>query len=80
MTTRSFARGHEASGKKARNPKSIHSQTGAEKRKEEAKVFHFPQRHATQQREPKPPLPAQHQEKPGIEAEIEPRPKYLAPL
>ena len=28
---------------------------------------------------PKNPLPAQHQEKPGIEAEMEPRPQYLAP-
>jgi NAD(P)-dependent dehydrogenase (short-subunit alcohol dehydrogenase family) len=30
-------------------------------------------------RKPKTPLPAQHQQKPGIEAEIRPRPKYLAP-
>jgi NAD(P)-dependent dehydrogenase (short-subunit alcohol dehydrogenase family) len=30
--------------------------------------------------EPKPPFPKQHQEKPGIEAKIEPRPKYEAPL
>jgi hypothetical protein len=29
--------------------------------------------------EPKPPFPEQHQEKPGIEAEIEPRPRYQAP-
>jgi NAD(P)-dependent dehydrogenase (short-subunit alcohol dehydrogenase family) len=28
---------------------------------------------------PKNPLPPQHQEKPGIEAEMEPRPQYLAP-
>ncbi len=30
-------------------------------------------------RKPKAPMPAQHQEKPGIESEIRPRPKYLAP-
>ncbi len=30
-------------------------------------------------RKPKPPFPEQHQEKPGIEAELEPRPKYEAP-
>ena len=30
-------------------------------------------------RKPKTPLPAQHQEKPGIESKIRPRPKYLAP-
>ena len=31
------------------------------------------------QQEPKPPFPKQHQQKPGIEAAIEPRPKYEAP-
>jgi NAD(P)-dependent dehydrogenase (short-subunit alcohol dehydrogenase family) len=29
--------------------------------------------------EPKPPFPEQHQEKPGIESRIEPRPRYKAP-
>jgi NAD(P)-dependent dehydrogenase (short-subunit alcohol dehydrogenase family) len=28
---------------------------------------------------PKPPFPPQHQPRPGLEAELEPRPKYLAP-
>ncbi|HEV3469849.1 MAG TPA: SDR family oxidoreductase [Pyrinomonadaceae bacterium] len=32
------------------------------------------------QREPKSPMPAQHQEKPGVEAELAPRPRYKAPL
>jgi NAD(P)-dependent dehydrogenase (short-subunit alcohol dehydrogenase family) len=32
------------------------------------------------QNEPKPPFPKQHQEKPGIEAELDPRPHYKAPL
>src|SRR6185503_14605647 len=32
-----------------------------------------------QRREPKSPLPPQHQEKPGIEAKMKPRPNYLAP-
>ncbi len=31
-------------------------------------------------RQPKNPFPAQHQEKPGIESELRPRPKYEAPL
>jgi NAD(P)-dependent dehydrogenase (short-subunit alcohol dehydrogenase family) len=31
-------------------------------------------------REPKPPFPPQHQEKPGIESELSPRPEYKAPL
>ncbi len=30
--------------------------------------------------QPKPPFPKQHQEKPGIESELEPRPHYKAPL
>ena len=33
-----------------------------------------------QQQEPKSPMPAQHQAKPGIEANITPRPRYEAPL
>ncbi|MBX6316557.1 MAG: SDR family NAD(P)-dependent oxidoreductase, partial [Isosphaeraceae bacterium] len=32
------------------------------------------------QRQPKPPFPEQHQEKPGIESELEPLPRYKAPL
>jgi NADP-dependent 3-hydroxy acid dehydrogenase YdfG len=32
------------------------------------------------QQQPKPPFPAQHQAKPGIEAELDPRPRYHAPL
>jgi NAD(P)-dependent dehydrogenase (short-subunit alcohol dehydrogenase family) len=32
------------------------------------------------QNQPKSPMPAQHQEKPGIEAELRPRPEYKAPL
>jgi NAD(P)-dependent dehydrogenase (short-subunit alcohol dehydrogenase family) len=32
-----------------------------------------------QEQQPKSPMPAQHQEKPGIEAEISPRPEFLAP-
>jgi NAD(P)-dependent dehydrogenase (short-subunit alcohol dehydrogenase family) len=31
------------------------------------------------QKEPKPPFPQQHQTRPGIEAEVEPRPRYKAP-
>jgi NAD(P)-dependent dehydrogenase (short-subunit alcohol dehydrogenase family) len=32
------------------------------------------------QEQPKPPFPPQHQDKPGIESELEPRPEYQAPL
>lgn len=31
-------------------------------------------------REPKPPFPRQHQDKPGLESELDPRPNYQAPL
>ena len=31
-------------------------------------------------KEPKPPFPPQHQKKPGLESELEPKPKYAAPL
>jgi hypothetical protein len=29
--------------------------------------------------QPKPPFPEQHQEKPGIESELDPKPRYQAP-
>jgi NAD(P)-dependent dehydrogenase (short-subunit alcohol dehydrogenase family) len=32
------------------------------------------------QKEPKPPFPPQHQERPGLEKEMSPRPRYKAPL
>jgi hypothetical protein len=32
-----------------------------------------------QEKEPKSPMPAQHQPRPGIEAEMTPRPEFLAP-
>jgi NAD(P)-dependent dehydrogenase (short-subunit alcohol dehydrogenase family) len=35
---------------------------------------------AKKQAQPIPPFPAQHQEKPGIESQLQPRPKYHAPL
>ena len=31
-------------------------------------------------KEPKPPFPEQHQQKPGIESELQPKPRYKAPL
>jgi len=39
----------------------------------------FPSRSAGPQLEPKSPLPFQHQSRPGIEAKMEPRPRYEAP-
>jgi NAD(P)-dependent dehydrogenase (short-subunit alcohol dehydrogenase family) len=44
-----------------------------------ATIHEFPGREAGQREEPKAPYPPQHQEKPGLESEIEPRPRYEAP-
>ena len=44
------------------------------------KVMSFENKKKAQQKEPKPPFPKQHQPHPGIEADVEPRPKYEAPL
>ncbi len=54
---------------------------GAEKQKKQtAKIHEFPGRAGKAKvEEPKPPFPKQHQSKPGIEAEIKPKPRYKAP-
>ncbi len=65
--------------------KMQHSRTGRSDPKQvqgkSAKIREFPQRpHAkTQSERPKPPFPKQKQKRPGIEAQIEPRPQYQAP-
>lgn len=49
----------------------------------QAKIHPFPaskKEYQVDHREPKAPYPPQHQDKPGIEAEIEPKPNYEAPL
>jgi NAD(P)-dependent dehydrogenase (short-subunit alcohol dehydrogenase family) len=42
-------------------------------------VRQFPAPQQRQRKEPEPPFPKQHQPKPGLEAKLEPRPKYSAP-
>jgi len=44
-----------------------------------ATVHEFPRRTKAPIEEPKTPLPAQHQSRPGLESKIEPRPRYWAP-
>ncbi len=44
-----------------------------------ARLLHLVRGKPEMPREPKPPFPKQHQAKPGIEAELEPRPRYKAP-
>lgn len=43
------------------------------------KVVEFAKKSKRRQEEPKPPFPRQHQQRPGIEAEIKPQPRYEAP-
>ena len=47
-----------------------------------AKIHQFPtaQERAGRQQQPRPPFPAQHQRKPGLESKVQPRPEYQAPL
>ncbi|HYH00334.1 MAG TPA: SDR family oxidoreductase [Terriglobales bacterium] len=50
---------------------------------QKARVHEFPaskERQMLEKRTPKAPYPKQHQEKPGLETEIEPKPHYEAPL
>jgi NAD(P)-dependent dehydrogenase (short-subunit alcohol dehydrogenase family) len=44
-----------------------------------ATVHEFPRRSKAPVEEPEAPLPAQHQQRPGLESKIEPRPRYWAP-
>ncbi len=44
-----------------------------------ARVHEFPAKLTRQREEPKPPFPKQKQQRPGIEADIEPKPRYQAP-
>jgi NAD(P)-dependent dehydrogenase (short-subunit alcohol dehydrogenase family) len=47
-----------------------------------AKIHQFPsaQERAGRQQQPRPPFPAQHQQRPGLEKKVQPRPEYQAPL
>jgi NAD(P)-dependent dehydrogenase (short-subunit alcohol dehydrogenase family) len=75
----SSKKGSAKSGKKSgAASKGGRRSAGAKKRQSDSKKKKTaaPQR----QREPKSPLPPQHQEKPGIEAKITPRPRFKAPL
>jgi NAD(P)-dependent dehydrogenase (short-subunit alcohol dehydrogenase family) len=56
------------------------AQKRASKPESKGKLMAFATKDKAQQKEPKPPFPKQHQARPGIEADVEPRPKYKAPL
>jgi len=57
----------------------LNQKPGVHKR-QRATVMQFPARDGARQHEPKAPFPAQHQARPGLEAKMEPKPRYLAPL
>jgi NAD(P)-dependent dehydrogenase (short-subunit alcohol dehydrogenase family) len=50
--------------------------------KDGAKIHQFPsaQERTQRQQQPRPPFPAQHQQRPGLESKVQPRPEYQAPL
>ena len=65
---------------KTQRSKSGRSET-KQAQAQSAKIREFPQaaRKSAQSERPKPPFPRQKQKRPGIEAQIEPRPQYHAP-
>lgn len=58
---------------------SQNSQRRNETKKGKARIHEFPTPKQQVEREPKAPYPEQHQEKPGLESQIEPRPRFEAP-
>ena len=56
------------------------SKSESKKPESKGKVMAFERKIKSEQKEPKPPFPKQHQPHPGIEADVTPRPKYEAPL
>jgi NAD(P)-dependent dehydrogenase (short-subunit alcohol dehydrogenase family) len=58
---------------------SANKRGAATKRAEQTKHSNEESRHQGEDRKPKNPLPPQHQPKPGIEAEMTPKPEYQAP-
>jgi NAD(P)-dependent dehydrogenase (short-subunit alcohol dehydrogenase family) len=70
MATKSKTKSSKKSGKRAAKKKQA----------SKAKANKGRAANLKQQREPKSPFPAQHQEKPGIESKLTPKPRYEAPL
>ncbi|HET9184175.1 MAG TPA: SDR family oxidoreductase [Candidatus Angelobacter sp.] len=53
--------------------------SGRDATDKKGKLVEFGNRSKTRQEKPKPPFPKQHQQRPGREADIQPRPRYEAP-
>ena len=51
-------------------------------RRDGAKIHQFPspEERSRRQQQPRPPFPPQHQQRPGLESKVQPRPQYEAPL
>jgi NAD(P)-dependent dehydrogenase (short-subunit alcohol dehydrogenase family) len=82
-TTGSAEDGIERGGSnRARTNDARTSAAGKRSKSRTGKLVNFPQQHSSgsPQSGPKPPFPEQHQEKPGLEARVSPRPQYKAPL
>ena len=63
----------------ARKQGSVKKTKTANRAKSQATVHEFPRRTKAPMQEPDSPLPPQHQERPGLESKMEPRPRYFAP-
>jgi NAD(P)-dependent dehydrogenase (short-subunit alcohol dehydrogenase family) len=82
MTRKSGGKTAGASKQKAEEPQlkpSTAQQRRAQSKKGEVHEFPASKDQYWAEREPKAPYPPQHQPKPGLEREVEPRPKYEAP-
>src|SRR5947209_958942 len=66
--------------KSAKKSAKKQSKGGAKKQAAKSRTSKSSGKGARIQRQPKSPMPAQHQEKPGIESKITPKPEYEAPL
>jgi NAD(P)-dependent dehydrogenase (short-subunit alcohol dehydrogenase family) len=63
-----------------RTTKKVSGQGGSKKKRAAKRVARSGREEVGRQEEPKSPMPPQHQEKPGLESKIRPRPEYEAPL
>jgi NAD(P)-dependent dehydrogenase (short-subunit alcohol dehydrogenase family) len=60
--------------------KNLSTKKKTSKPEPKGKLMAFKEKNKSEQKEPKAPFPKQHQARPGIEADIDPRPQYKAPL
>jgi NAD(P)-dependent dehydrogenase (short-subunit alcohol dehydrogenase family) len=72
--------GDAAAGKaKARSDRKLQREAEARREDREAEPKQRGAVQAGQRKYPEPPLPKQHQSKPGLESKLDPRPRYTAP-